>query len=388
MADGPGKEVWYGAPTYRAAKLIFWRPLKRMLRPYIVGKPNESELHVDLTSGGRIRLVGLDNYDSLRGSGLDGFIGDEFADAQWEAWVEVIRPALADRRGKALFIGTPKGFNHFYELWDRGRSGQDPDWSAHQFTTAAGGNVTQDELEAARRDMDVKTYRQEFEASFENIGSGRAYYAFDRQGNVTAVEFNPRKPLCWALDFNIDPMCSVLAQIDGEKVRVLEEMCLPDTSTFEACDEFIRRTEKYLVQQRPLEVQVYGDATGQNRQHAGTSDHRILKEFFARHSDKFRMGWNFRSNNPAVKDRIAATNGRAHNHAGERNLLVHPSCKELIADLEQVMWAEDASGNRTGKLDASNAKRTHVSDALGYLIEKEFGLRIQGGMRSVNLGII
>src|SRR6202140_4899546 len=111
-----GRLAWYVAPTYKQAKRIAWKPLKEMTRPYWASKPNETDLRIELVTGGTICLRGADNYDSLRGDGLDFLILDEYASIAREAWPEVLRPALADKKGKALFIGTPHGYNHFYDL--------------------------------------------------------------------------------------------------------------------------------------------------------------------------------------------------------------------------------------------------------------------------------
>jgi hypothetical protein len=391
--DGSDREAWYVAPTYKQARRDLWRPLKRLAKPLILGKPNETTMSVELIGGGRISLHGADHYDSLRGAGLNGLVLDEYADIAPAAWTEALRPMLSDRLGRALFIGTPEGFNHFYACYDEARTGK-PDWAAWQFTTLQGGNVAAEEVEAARHDMDEKTFRQEYEASFENIGYGRAYFAFDRDGNVAPVTFDTRYPLSWSLDFNINPMCSVLAQKIGERVFVLEEIVMPDSSTHDACAEFLERTKKYLDVLRgdhwgvvPLRVAVYGDASGANRMHAGPSDWQIVREFFSRVSDRIQVTFNLRSSNPAVKDRVAAVNALLLNHAGERRAVVNPPCKELVADLEQVLWKSDPSGNTLSKLDQSNPKRTHISDAFGYLVEKEFGLRPTGGPRSTYLGV-
>jgi hypothetical protein len=114
----------------------------------------------------------------LRGDGLDFLVLDEYASIAREAWDAVLRPALADRQGRALFIGTPRGFNHFHELFEGAEAR--PDWEAFQFTTAEGGNVPAEELVSAAHYLDERTYRQEFEASFVNLGIGRVYYSFER----------------------------------------------------------------------------------------------------------------------------------------------------------------------------------------------------------------
>src|SRR5712692_8248954 len=217
-AWSPGRVVWYVAPTYKQAKRIAWAPLKQMTRSYCAAKPNESELRVDLVTGGSIAIRGADNYDALRGDGLDFVVLDEYASMASQAWAEVIRPALSDRRGRALFIGTPKGFNHFYDIFQN--AANRPDWAAFQFTTEQGGNVAPEELESAARELDERTYRQEFQATFENLAHGLVYYAFDRRENVQAVPYLRQFPLCWSLDFNVNPMCSVIAQIEDQSTHV------------------------------------------------------------------------------------------------------------------------------------------------------------------------
>ena len=121
-AQGRGRLAWYVAPTYKQAKRIAWEPLKKMTQPYWASRPNETDLRIELVWGGTICLRGADNYDSLRGHGLDFLALDEYGTMSPQAWTEVLRPALADRRGKALFTGTPQGRNHFYELYERAQS--------------------------------------------------------------------------------------------------------------------------------------------------------------------------------------------------------------------------------------------------------------------------
>jgi hypothetical protein len=117
-AWGPGRLAWYVAPTYKQAKRIVWKALKKMTQPYWASSPNETDLRIELMCGGTICLRGADNYDSLRGDGLDFVVLDEYASMAPQAWTEVLRPSLADRNGNALFIGTPKGFNHLHELFE------------------------------------------------------------------------------------------------------------------------------------------------------------------------------------------------------------------------------------------------------------------------------
>src|SRR5579871_158677 len=337
-----GRLVWYVAPTYKQAKRIAWKPLKQMTRPYWASRPNETDLRIELTTGGTICLRGADNYDSLRGDGLDFLILDEYASIAREAWPEVLRPALADRQGKALFIGTPRGHDHFYDLY---KSVQyQPDWATFQFTTEDGGNVSAEELQSATHHLDERTYRQEFQASFENLTTGLAYYGFDRARNIRPVRFNPGLPLFWALDFNINPMCSVIGQRDGDQLYILEELALPNSNTGAACEAFIQTASKWRGSLMLRGLQIYGDATGNSRRtSASRTDWQIVKDFFGQHPFKLEM--RVKSTNPPVKDRINCVNALLLNKAGEHRLTIDPSCKQLITDLERVHWKTDSHGN-------------------------------------------
>ena len=206
----PGREVWYVAPSYRMAKQIVWRKLKaKLLDLKWAQRVNESELTILLKNGSTISLKGADNYDSLRGVGLDYLVMDEFADIDPEAFYEVLRPTLADKEGGALFIGTPKGKNWAYDLFCNADDYPD-EWKSYQFTTLDGGNVKPEEIEAARRTLDEKTFRQEFMASWETF-TGRVFYAFDRSYNLKKWEAAVPQELHIGLDFNIDPMSAVVA---------------------------------------------------------------------------------------------------------------------------------------------------------------------------------
>jgi hypothetical protein len=352
-----------------------------MTKEYWASKPNETDLRIELVPGGTICLRGADNYDALRGDGLDFVVLDEYASISREAWTEVLRPALADRQGGALFIGTPQGFNHFHTLVESAE-GED-DWQTFQFTTAEGGNVSPKELASAAQELDERTYRQEFEASFETMGVGRAYYAFDRVHAVKRFPVNPHMALSWSLDFNMNPLCSVIAQVHEKGgVVILEELILPDSNTLAACEEFLSRTEKWFSGM-PLAVRVYGDSTGeQHRTSASRTDWQIVKEFFGRYPERFHAMFRIPSANPPVKDRVNCVNAKMRNHAGQYRLLVQPGCKELIKDFEQVCWKTDPHGNPLVELDKSDPMRTHVSDAVGYLIAREFPMRPQRGERS------
>jgi hypothetical protein len=381
----PGTLVWYVAPTYKQAKRIVWAPLKKMTKPFWANKPNETDLRIDLVTGGSIAVRGADNFDSLRGDGLDFLVLDEHASMDPRAWTEVLRPSLSDREGGALFIGTPKGFNHFHTLYNAAQTL--PGWETFQFTTEEGGNVALAELESATHELDEKTYRQEYQAKFENLTAGLVYYTFDRKVHVRKQEYDARAPIFWSLDFNINPMCSVIGQQDGMFTRVLKELALPDSRTPAACEAFLAETSEWPSTWRePLQVKVYGDATGSGRRSsASQTDWQIVREFFLAHQQRFKASYHFRSSNPEVKDRIACVNKRLKTQAGEYFVRIDPRCQQLIADLEQVHWKTDANGNSLSEIDKSDPKRTHLSDAFGYMVEREFPMKPRAGERTFSI---
>ena len=193
-------------------------------------------------------------------------------------------------------------------------------------------------------------------------------------------------------------MSSVVCQIEdgssvedrryGRSVRVmqvLEEILLPNSNTAEMCEAFVNRVRNWGQCAQPYTVRIYGDAAGAARSTAGRSDYEIIRQFFRLQSD-FHVSYHVGSSNPAVRDRVNAVNAMLCNHQGERRLSVNPCCKQLIRDLERVSWKADSHDNLLPQLDKTNPGLTHVSDALGYLIEAEFGLRERGGPRSTYIG--
>jgi hypothetical protein len=163
----------YIAPFLKQAKDVAWEYLKRYSQPVWGAPPNESELFVTLLGGQRVRIYGADNADALRGGYLDDGILDEYADMAPSVWGSIIRPMLADRRGSATFIGTPKGRNAFHELYERAAG--DPDWFRFMLRASETKLLPDEELIAARQDMTPEQYDQEFECSFDAAILG-AYY--------------------------------------------------------------------------------------------------------------------------------------------------------------------------------------------------------------------
>jgi len=221
----PNPRFAYIAPWFAQAKDVAWGYLKQYTAPIPGVSVNESELRVDLPNGGRVRLYGADNYDRLRGIYLDGVVLDEFADMDPRAWSEVIRPALADRRGWAAFIGTPKGQNAFYEVYERAVTA--PDWMPLCLKASETGILDPEELAALRAEMSEDEYAREMECSFDAAIEG-AYYArlineAETQGRICRVPVDPILPVYAAFDLGIGDATAIwLAQFVGREIRLVD----------------------------------------------------------------------------------------------------------------------------------------------------------------------
>lgn len=355
------RKVWYVAPSYRMAKQIMWIDLQDALPKKWIKKINETTLTITLVNGSRIELKGADKPDSLRGVGIHFLVLDEFQDISEETWTKVLRPTLADTQGDAIFIGTPKAYNYLYTLY---RLGQDPkkvksgEWESWQFPTITSPFIPPSEIESARRDMDEKSFKQEFEASFETM-SGRVYHAFDRNQHVGRYPLNPRLPLWVGMDFNIDPMsCTLLQPQTNGELWAVGEIVLFGSNTEEVADELERRF--WRMQNA---ITIYPDPAGGARQHArGESDVDILRE-------KGFKKIKYRRKHPPVADRVNAVNRMLKAADGTIRLRVDESCRHLIKSLEQTIYKK---GSRDVDKDGGTE---HSADSLGYPIEMEYPVR-------------
>lgn len=349
------RHCWYVAPTYKAAKEIAWDMLLATVPKEYIQKTNESSLTVTLWNGSVISLKGAEKPDNLRGRSLDFVVLDEFADMRPEAWYEVLRPSLSDRRGSALFIGTPKGRNHFYDLWTKGIDGSD-DWSGFQYTTIDGGHVTADEIDAAKRDLDERTFNQEYNAQFINY-AGIIYYNFSREESVGRV-VDDGSLLHVGMDFNLDPMSAVVAIRDGSTIKIMDEIVIYGSNTDEIADEL-----KMRYPNRP--ICIYPDPAARQRKTSagGRTDLSILQN--AGFSVKVR------DKHSAIRDRINSVNARLKSADDVRHILIDPKCKQVIKSLERQTYKE---GTHQPDKDSGF---DHMNDALGYLIDFLYPIKRQ-----------
>ena len=351
---GKNKNCWYIAPTYGAAKEIAWDMLIQNIPEEYIVKTNETGLTIKLINGSVISLKGAERSAVLRGRSLNHCILDEFSEMRPEVWHEVIRPSLSDREGAALFIGTPKGRNHFYDLWARGVDGAD-NWESFQYTTLQGGNVSASEIEQARSDLDERTFEQEYEAAFITY-AGIIYWAFERAHSVVKVKDDGISTLLVGMDFNVSPMSCVVMIRKGNDLFVIDECVIYGSNTQQMADELNQRyPHRHIV--------IFPDpASRQRKTSAGSkTDLSILQ------NNGFQT--RVRNSHTPVRDRINAVNSRLKTGSGTRHLFISDKCKQTIKSLERQTYKEGTSQpDKDGGYD-------HLNDALGYAIDMLFPVR-------------
>jgi hypothetical protein len=354
--DKPGEVFFYCAPTYRMAKDIAWKTLKQLVPPQWVKSKNETDLKLELVNGSVIELKGTENATALRGRSLSGVVLDEAAFMDPGVWFEVLRPALADKQGWALFISTPDGTaSWFYDLWCYAEEeGREHGWRRWCYTTIEGGNVPPEEVEAARSQLDPRTFRQEFEASFENL-SGLVAVNFSEDNISKDVKDIPELTLYLGLDFNVDNMSCVCGVRVEDELHIFDEIVMVNATTWEIADHL---NSKFGLERRK---DISPDPTGAARKTAGVglTDHAILRKAGLKVSTP-KSPWK-------IRDKVNCINTAVLDDAGVRRLRIHPRCRETIKSLRTLTY--DANGLPNKKLGVD-----HLFDALGYLCLMKFNL--------------
>jgi intein/homing endonuclease len=253
---------------------------------------------------------------------------------------------------------TPKGYANLYDVYKLGKDDRKRQWKSWQFPTISSPFIPEEEIEAAREDMDPKSFRQEFMASFESM-SGRVYHSFDRNEHVGNYPFNPDLPIWVGQDFNVDPMSSAIMQPQPNgDVWVVDEIILRNSSTAETCDELERRYWRYADK-----ITIFPDPAGGNRSSArGESDLDIFRE------KGFRR-LKFKRKHPLVADRVNSVNRQLMTASGRIRFRVNEKCRETIKGLEETLYK---AGTR--EVD-KKAGVEHVCDGIGYCIDIERPMR-------------
>jgi hypothetical protein len=265
----PPPRYAYLAPTYGQAKDVAWSYLKHYVQPIPGIEQRESELTVKLPNGATVRLYGADNYDRLRGLYLDGIVIDEPADIDPRAWPEVIRPALSDYAGWAVFIGTPKGRNYFYDLVIKGEK-LPADWTVLRLPASKTKLLKESELADASRSMSDEQYAQEFECSFDAAVVG-AYYGkhmaqAEKDKRITGVPYDPSARVWTAWDLGIADQTAIwFAQVVGREIHVIDYYEASGVDLGHYVRELVSRPYVYAGHILPHDAQAKELGTGKSR---------------------------------------------------------------------------------------------------------------------------
>ena len=267
--EKPKSNFAFIAPNYKMAKRIVWEYVKEFTAPVVGTKPNESELKCSLPNGSMLYLLGSEDPDSLRGMALDGVVFDEYQLQPPEVFGEIIRPALADRAGFAVFCGTTFGKNHFYKLFESKKS--DPDWFSLWLTASKSGILPQSELDDARKLMTEAEYLQEFELepTAANRGAifGNEMRWLRENGRIREVPVESYAPVDTYWDLGIgDYLVVTFMQSVGMERRIIDHYSTHSTSLAEVAKELRTRGYNYGTHYLPHDSKARELQTGVTRE--------------------------------------------------------------------------------------------------------------------------
>ena len=312
------------APTRDQVKRIFWQDMKLLCFADIMPKaPSESELVIFLPNGSSISLIGLDVPARMEGINWSGGCIDELADVKGEAWSENISPALdtinplhPDQRAWCILLGVPDGRNHYYDLAQYAKTSGDPDWRL--YTWKSSDILPAEIIDAARRRMSARQFRQEYEASFET-SSGRIYDDYN-EANCCQERIQPHEQLNLTCDFNYAPMSSAIFVLRDNDILFLEEIILTSAVAQQTALEFVERYKDHDNKNMVL----YGDPAGKaGEKHYQESDFTSMEKVLR------AAGWyvtrRVARSTLSIKAGQNAVRAKIANAAGERSLFVNPN---------------------------------------------------------------
>jgi len=377
----PDYNIFVAAPTFNQAKRIYWSDLKKLSPKHLIKRVRESGLSIEYIMGSTIQVMGMDKPERIEGSPWNHGVLDEYGNMKEQTWPEHVRPALADRNGTCDFIGVPEGRNHYYDLWKRTLSDDTGLWAGHHWISA--DILPADEIEQAKRDLDDLTYQQEFEGSFV-LFAGMAYYNWNEKRNAQpwAQHYNPKGDLIFMLDFNVEPGVAAVAQemrsyIPGQlaivgksTTAIIGEVYIPrNSNTIRVCNKLAEDWGEHKGN-----VFCYGDSTGGaggSAKIAGSDWDLVKKVLFPVFGE--RLHFRVPAANPRERVRVNSVNSRLKNVLGESYLVVDPGkAPHVVKDFEGVRLIVGGTGDIDKKADP---KLTHLSDAVGYYIHREYPVR-------------
>ncbi|MFG0496283.1 terminase large subunit domain-containing protein [Pseudomonas sp. YQ_13] len=357
------------APTHAQAKKIFWDDLKAFtLSSMHSRRPSESDLIIYLENGSEIHVIGLDKPQRIEGIPWTGGGIDEFADVKPDAWeanilpaLNTVNPTMPDYRAWCWLLGVPDGLNHYYDLCQQAETGQDPNFRVFHWKSAE--ILPPDVMDAMRRAMSPKQFKQEFEASFETA-SGRIYEDYGKHNQTSAV-IEPHEQLMWMHDQNFTPLSSAIGvrRNNGKDLYLLDEIVLTSAISRQAAVEFVERYKDH----KNKHVLIYGDPAGKaGEKHGHASDYTdieaVLKASGWRYTRKVKPA------HPAIKDRQNAVRAKILTASGESSLFVNPVTAPWCHKGLATVQLQEGS---TFQEDQKNQYQ-HITTAIGYCVDVEW----------------
>ena len=364
--------MFYGGPTYKQVKMIAWNAIKQLSPRWSIRNISESELRIDYINGSELWMIGFDKRQRFEGKERwTGGVIDEYAQMEKEVWDNTVEPALRDTGGWCNFIGKPEGKNHYAELSEYARLSGDDEWD--DFCWHSSDIMNPAEVEKARQRLDQRTFDQEYGGQFVSY-EGRTYVYYDSIVHRKPQVFDGSYPLCFTLDFNLDPCIWLIGQDRVGFISFQDEIKQRQTDIWKMCAALKRRIEFTLGnKQYTHKLLFYGDYEhGQARSVSATSSSwQILRDEFKHYNAEFRL-----KGHPRIIDRVNSVNSKLRSADGVVRLGIDPKCIELLKDFEMV-----SMDMLTEKKNAGD--RTHASDAAGYWINFEYPTtgKIQGHIR-------
>lgn len=350
--ENPGKIYWIVSPTIVQSKQIHWRQLQKIVPSSLIEKKNEVERSITLTNGSVIELKGAENPDALRGVKLAGLIIDEIASIRnWTwLWSEVLRPTLTDYQAPALFISTPQGYNHFYDLFQQGLEGGD--YKSWRFTSYDNPYISKEEIDNAKRELTDDTFHQEYMADFRTF-VGLAHKQFDRNVNLIST-FDI--PIEWSTGRGFDygsthPTASVRVRIDNEDNWFVDRCYKQPGQTIKDHAEAIL-SQDYAT---PTQV-IYGDPSGAQWETEFATHNLYIQPATRNHTGykswvEFGVEMINQRLKPVVGHTVRLPDGQIIENAPRLFILDTPENQALVKEFELLKWKTTSEGGTTNLLD-------------------------------------
>lgn len=367
------------APTHDQAKKIFWDDLKAFsLSSTHKRRPSESDRIIYPDNGSEIHVIGLDKPQRIEGVPWKGGGIDEFADIKPDAWEANILPALntvnptePEYRAWCWLLGVPDGLNHYYDLCLRAEQGDDPNFAVYHWKSSE--ILPPDVIDAMKRAMSARQFRQEFEASFETA-TGRIYEDYSA-ANYTNATIEPHEQLRWYHDFNYTPLSSGIGVVRGDDIYLLEEIILTSAVARQSALEFVERYKDH----QNRHVLMYGDPNGKDgEKHGQASDYLEMEKVLRDHNWRFTR--RVKPSTMSIKDGQNAVRAKIRNAADEVSLFVNTVTAPYTH--KSLATGQLKKGSTFHEEDGDYQ---HIGTAIRYFIDYEYPVRGRSIQR-VNIG--